>query len=99
MTPDVDINPTDHPKRERTRLAKAEVWMQLAMTAQRWADEVADVPGTGTLPFAEWPADDPRRELARRYGLTPAELAQVLASVADQVENRAMAAGYEQTWT
>jgi hypothetical protein len=91
-------NPADYSKRERTRLAKAEVWMQLATTAQRWSDEVANAPTARTIPFAKWPADDPRVELAARYGLSAADLAKLLASVADQVETKAMAAGYEETW-
>lgn len=93
-----DLDPAGHPKRTRTRLAKAETWMLLATTAQNWADGVASKPGTRTIPFDQWPADDPMVQLARRYGLTPTELSKAVASIADQLETRAMAAGYDEAF-
>jgi hypothetical protein len=72
--------------------------MLLAGSAQRHADQVGNVPGYGTIPFEMWPPDDPLRELAARYGLTGAELSKVIASVAEQIETRAFAAGYDDHW-
>lgn len=83
-------------KRERTRLAKAELWMLLASTAERWANDLA---GNGPVrPFEEWGDDDPMVAVARRYQLTPADLARLMGSIADQVETRALKAGFEEHW-
>lgn len=99
MTDDPIIwDPTDYPKRHRTRLARAEMWMMLAVAAQARADSIADKPGCGTIPFAEWPADDPMVDLARRYGLTATDLARLFESAADQLETRAMNTGYPDAW-
>lgn len=82
-------------KRERTRLARAEILMQLAMTAQRWADEVADRSGT-TRPVAEWPADDPMVRLMRTYDLSQYDLDRLLTAIAQQIENRSLASGFDE---
>lgn len=91
-------DPADYPKRHRARLAKAELWMMFATSVEGWRDSVLDRPGCGTIPFAQWPADDPIVDLARRYGLTADDLARLLASIGDQVETRAMNAGYADAW-
>lgn len=62
--------------------------MQLAVTAQTWADQVAD--SSTTRPFATWPADDPHVRLAAALNLDPDQL----TDVAEQAEHRAMLAGY-----
>lgn len=85
------------PKAERRRLAKAELLLALACTAQRWANEVTDQDGR-CRPFAEWPPDDPLRTLCRTYDLRPADLGRVLTEIADEVERRAMRAGYDDHW-
>lgn len=87
------VEPT--PKRARTRLAKAELWMYLAETAARWGREVADK--DGGKPFAEWPADDPMALLAKTYALTGADLERLCDQIADETENRALRAGYGET--
>lgn len=80
------------PKRERTKRAKAEVWLYLAVSAQRWADDVADK--GGARPFAEWPDDDPLRTICRELDLTPAELSKIIDGIAQQAEDRAMYYGF-----
>jgi hypothetical protein len=80
-------------KRKRVKLARAEMWLQLAMTAQRWADEVAGTQPGAVLPFAEWPTDDPIVEVARRYGLTQVDMVRLLTDLAQSVEDRAVRAG------
>lgn len=93
---------TAEPKRRRTKLAKSELWLALAATAQRWSDEVGDKPGTGTLPFAQWgtaPGDmDPFHELCQRYDLSAADLSRILEHIAEQLENRALRNGYDEAW-
>lgn len=85
------------PKRLRTRLAKAELLMDLAVTADRWAGEVA---GTveGTKPFSEWPDSDPRRQLCHRYALTPADIVRILRALGAELENASMRRGYDEAW-
>lgn len=85
------------PKRQRTRLAKAELLMDLAVTADRWAGEVA---GTidGVRPFSEWPDSDPRRQLCHRYGLTPADIVRICRALGAELENASMRRGYEEAW-
>lgn len=81
-----------HTKLERVRFAKAEIWMHLAVTAQQWADDIA---GHGpTRPFEEWGDDDPLVQIARRYDLTPADLARAITKVAGTTEATAMKLGY-----
>lgn len=80
-------------KRQRTRLTRAELWLHLACAAERWA---CGVEGSedGTIPFADWPADDPLVTLCRTYELTPADLARACRTVASQAETKAMKGGY-----
>jgi hypothetical protein len=85
------------PKRERRRLATAELWLQVAMTVQEWADGVSDA-RTGWLAFAEWDPEDPLRQLCERYQLSPSDLRKLLEAMADQLEARAVRAGYADAW-
>jgi hypothetical protein len=82
------------PKRERRQLAKAELLVHLAMTAERWSN---DLTGTDTVcrPVAEWGDDDPFVVLCRTYDLTPAELARICHGIGDEIEARAIRAGYD----
>lgn len=82
---------------ERRQLARSELWINLGVTADRWAREVA---GTepGTLPFDQWPADEALRDIATRYDLTPADLVRVLGELGEQCETAAVRAGYERAW-
>lgn len=84
-------------KRERTRLVKAELLMELAITAERWAKEVE---GTDerVRPFAEWPDDDPRKQLCHTYQITPSDLARICRRLGDELENSSMRRGYEDVW-
>jgi hypothetical protein len=91
------VSATQAPKRQRARLAKAELLLHLACTAERWRREVTDEE-PGTLPFADWPPDDPLVELCRRYALAPADLARLLDQIGQEVESRALRAGYEEAW-
>lgn len=87
----------DEPKRLRTRLAKSELLLLLAMHCDGTA---ADVDGTSgrTRPFAEWGDDDPLRDLCHRYGLGQADIARLLRGLASELENSAMRRGYEDAW-
>lgn len=88
---------TSVPRAERKRLAKAELILNLAVTAQRWADDLTGV--NPTAPFAEWGHDDPFVRLCRVYGLTPADLARLAEGLAAQLEARAERSGYTEAWT
>jgi hypothetical protein len=81
------------PKSARKRLAKAELLLHLAVVAQGWANDVSDADDK-TIPFAEWPADDPLKQLATTYDLTSSDLARICTQLADQLEARAERAGY-----
>lgn len=87
----------DVPKRQRTRLAKAELLILLAVHCDGVA---ADVEGTSgyTRPFAEWGDDDPLRDLCHRYGLGAADITRLLRGLGAELENSAMRRGYEDTW-
>jgi hypothetical protein len=87
------VSTTATPKRRRVTRIKADLWMQLAMTAQRWADQVSNK-APGLIPFDQWPADDPLRQMCERHDLAPSELALIITSVADQLEARSESAGY-----
>ena len=88
------------PKRERRRLVKAELLLQLAVKAEQWATTLTEA-GTGEgsrrLPAVEeWGPGDPLAALCRTYGLTPRELAQVCSSIGGELEGRALRAGYDE---
>jgi len=87
----------DVPKRQRTRLAKAELLLLFAVRADQHA---ADVDGTSgkCKPFAEWGDDDPFVDLCHRYGLGQADIARLLRAIGSELENSAMRRGYEEAW-
>lgn len=74
-------------KRRRVRFVRAEVLMELATTAQQWADDV------NSERFAKWPRRHPMRRLCATYRLSPAELGDVLTTLADQTRARAERTG------
>lgn len=78
----------DTPKRQRTRLARAELWLQLAMVAGRWEGYAID---------ASRQVDE-LDDIARRYGLSGPDMRRACKSIADQCERRAMSGGYEEAW-
>lgn len=84
-------------KAARMRLLKAELLIELASVTLRWANDVSDA-DTKTIPFAEWPHDDPLRKLADTYDLTGDDLAKILNQLGDELENRADRAGYDEAW-
>src|ERR1700720_2732241 len=84
-------------KRERTRLAKAELWLPLAVKAQEGSDDVGGRT-IGVRPMSEWGEDDPMVRICRTYNLTEADLARILGRMADELENRALRQGYEECW-
>lgn len=84
------------PKRERKRLAKAELWLLLAIKAQKWSSEC--VGADGSRPMSEWGDDDPMVTLCRTYDLTAADLSRLLTTMGDELERRALRAGYEDAW-
>lgn len=89
-------------KRERSRLAKSELWMMASMWAGWHADDIAGRPrGPGDRPcrpFEEWGADDPWVALAVRYGLSKADLERLLLQLSAELETRAERAGFFGAW-
>lgn len=86
-------------KRRRRQLAKSEALLQLAMKAQRWEEEIlGTATGPAMLPFEQWPRDHPWHAMCRTYGLTPADVAGILHELADEMETRAIGAGYDDHW-
>lgn len=93
-------------KRERSRLAKAELLMVLAVKAEQWASDIdpariGQTPADrGLLPFEEWDKYEPDvfRSLAKRYGLDQHDLGRLLTSIGDELENRAIRAGFDEHW-
>jgi hypothetical protein len=84
-------------KRERMRLAKAELLLHLAMTTLRW-QRCLDGTEPGCLPPSEWPDDDPHILLCRTYRLTTKDLVRICDQLGAELENRAERAGYAETW-
>jgi hypothetical protein len=83
-------------KRVRTRLARSELWIELACKTEQWAK---DIEGTGlTKPFDEWPHNDPFRVIAATYELSGADLVRLLRSLGAQCEAHAMHSGFEEAW-
>jgi hypothetical protein len=82
------------PKRRRVQLAKSELLLHLAMTAERWSRECESTQ-PGVIPFDQWPDDDPLVTLCRTYQLSPADMARACRQIAEETEGRAMRAGYE----
>lgn len=65
------------PKRERNRLAKAELWMHLAMAAERWSKSLVDA--DNGRPVAEWPHDERNNAwMVIADGVPEAEAMQIL---------------------
>jgi hypothetical protein len=90
------------PKRERRRLARAELLLHLAVTVERWGKTLVEA-GTGegaarNPSVEEWGRDDPLGALCRTYGLSPADLAQECHRLGDEMEKRALRAGYAEHW-
>lgn len=79
------------PKAERKRAAHAELLLLLSMEADLWAKQLRS---RDVLPFDQWPEDDPLRVLACSYSLTAEDLARLADTLADQLEGRAIRAGY-----
>jgi len=90
-------DPAVTPKQQRTRLAKAELWLSLAVVAQGWADNLRGE-NKGLLPVEQWPADDPLLTLARRYNLTVEDIARLAEQLGRETANRAIRVGYEEAW-
>ena len=86
------------PKRERKRLAKAELLMCLAVLCETWRKGCTDEDPSHYLPFAEWADDDTFVALARTYQLTGADLGKLLWQIGGELENRAIRAGYDDYW-
>jgi hypothetical protein len=82
------------PKKARRRLARSEILIALAVQTEILAKQVQDQDPT-TKPFGDWPSDDPFVVLTRKYRLSPDDLARELRTVGEQLENRALASGYD----
>lgn len=87
---------THIPKARRRQLLKSELLLALAVKTEIWASEVTD--DSDAQPFAQWPADNPFKVFCKTYDLTPADLAKVLRTIGDELEKRAMRAGYDEAW-
>lgn len=83
------------PKAERKRAARAELLLQLSLTADRWARQLRDQ-DPHLIPFAQWPDDDPLRQVVTSYSLTQEDVAKLADTLAGQLEYRAERAGYGQ---
>ncbi len=89
------------PKRERTRLAKAELLAKVATAVEVMAVRAAHHPNT---PLHLDP-DRPSRpdlvgvvDLCHRYALTPTDIGRLLHRVASELETRATNLGIEEAW-
>lgn len=85
------------PKKDRVRLAKAELLMELALRAECWKRQATDQ-DSAMRPFAEWTPDDPLRAIAITYNLTGEDLGRILDRLGSELEARADRAGYADTW-
>jgi hypothetical protein len=84
------------PKRERSRLAKAELWMAVACS-HAVSDPGKDIDERGrSIHDPTYLA--PEGEIMLRYGLAPADIQRIMQQIGDELENRAMRAGYEDAW-
>lgn len=81
------------PKRERVRLARAELLMYLASITESWKKQLRNE-DPKVLPFEEWDVDDSFRVLGRTYNLTGTDLAKLCDELGGQLEARAERAGY-----
>lgn len=85
-------------KKERVRLARAELLMLLAGKAGQWADWLLGRDGDGSWTMDDWPEDDTFRTLCRTYGLTKEDLARLLYEQELNDEDRASRAGFDEHW-
>lgn len=85
------------PKRQRQRLAKAELRLKLAVAAHGWQQALLGQ-AFGLKPPQQWPADDPLVTLARTYDLSFAELARLCDQLGAEMEGAAIRAGYDEHW-
>lgn len=83
--------------RRRKALAKAELWMLIAVHAEKLARGLRGEQD-GLMPPEKWPADDPLIALCRTYELTHADLADIITRVAGQAETKALQSGYDDHW-
>lgn len=86
------------PKRERMRLAKAELLAHLASTAEGWRADLLHERPAWCSPPEEWPAEEPLVTLARTYDLSFPDLARICDALGDELEARAIRAGYDDHW-
>lgn len=89
---------TTVPKRERMQLAKAELLVSLACVAHRWRGELLHETPSEVAPPEAWGDADPLVRLARTYGLSFHDLAQLCDRLGAELEGRALRAGYDQHW-
>lgn len=81
------------PKRQRIQQAKAVLWMDIAVWAQQWSRSCRDK-SSDTIPFDQWPPNDPMVMLAKAFDLTPDDLAALWDGVAQEAEQRSERAGW-----
>jgi hypothetical protein len=84
--------------RERKKLMRVELMMMLASKTESWKRQLQGRE-RGLLPVADWPPDDPLVVLMRTYSLTPDETADILDTLGSFLENKAIAEGYDETYT
>lgn len=87
--------------RDRKRMARATLWLHLAMKAEDWADQltgtaVTDGCGFPVAAYDDWPDHDPLKRLCLVLDLTPAQLADVLHELGQRCEDKADRLGYDE---
>jgi hypothetical protein len=93
MTEDDNIDGTERaeriaatPKRTRNKLCKAELWLSVA--ASHAVNDLGTLAANGEIPEFE-------QGLIDRYGVTPADIQRFGREISDELERRALRAGYE----
>lgn len=86
--------------RDRRRMARAALWLHLAMTAEDWADQltgrqVTDSTGHLVAAYEDWPDHDSLKRVCLVLDLTPDQVAEVLHDLGQFCEDKADAAGYD----
>lgn len=86
--PDNDLI-AETPKRHRMQLAKSEIYIGIA--ASNLLNDMGKPYNDGRAPEFEG-------DICRRYGLDLADIRRIADQIGNELETRAMRAGYEEAW-